>query len=137
MKEKIPDEIAPCGIYCSAYPAFGSSCLGCHSSDKGQRRISKWKCKIRTCALQSKQVEFCTYCNEFPCRALEEFADSHKDDQRYKYRTEIFDNLVSLKEDGVKRCKKDLANRWHCPECGGVISFYYYRCKDCGNEKAV
>lgn len=113
MKEKTTVEIAPCGIYCGVCPAYKISCPGCCSSDKSQRRTSKWKYSIRTCALRSRQVEFCIYCNGFACTMLERFSGSHHGDKRYKYRAEILDNLRSLKKSGIHKYKKG----------GGIIGF--------------
>lgn len=132
MKKEIPDTLSVCGVYCIACPSYNISCLAYHSKDKGQKRISKWKCRLRTCALEKKGVDFCVYCDEFPCKLLRNFADSHKDDPRYGYRAEVIDNLLRLKEKGLGLFIESQKNKWECPECGGVICFYYYGCRDCG-----
>jgi len=137
MKEEIPDTLSPCDVFCGACPAYKVSCFGCYSQNKAQKRISKWKCRIRTCALEQKGVDFCVYCDDFPCKMLSTFSEARKDDQRYKYRTEIIQNLRELKKSGIKDHIIDQEEKWRCPECGGTIAFYYYRCKDCGFKKSV
>ena len=129
-------ELAPCGVFCGACPSFGRSCFGCPSEDKNQKRISKWSCKIRSCCYETKNLDYCIYCAEFPCKIIEEklFA-THAEDPRFAYRhevTRIFPKLLELGEEQYLQYQKD---RWICPTCAGRVLFYEYRCVDCGRKE--
>lgn len=129
---KIPDESAPCGVFCGACPSYKKSCLGCGSEELNQRRKSKWRCKIRKCCFEDKSLNFCNDCDEFPCNLIEKLKNSHSDDSRFNYRHEIYDNLEKIKEIGVKNWIKNQKNRFRCPKCNGRISWYRYKCNECG-----
>jgi len=106
---RIPDETAPCGIYCGACPSFRirKTCQGCGSDNRKQGRISKWSCKIRECCFEDKNLDFCIECDEFPCNMLEKkLKKSHLGDKKFKYRHEIYDNLCRIKKVGGKWVKE-------------------------------
>lgn len=138
MKQKIPDQMAPCGVYCGACPSFQVSCNGCGSEDRNQRRKSKWGCKIRKCCFEEKNLNFCYQCNEFPrkkyCLKLSE---SHLGDNRFQYRHELPGNLKRMKNIGMKKWLKEQNANWQCPKCPGTIKFYHYKCSDCGYQKQL
>lgn len=129
-------ELAPCGVFCSACPSFGRTCNGCPSEDKNQKRISKWSCKIRICCYEAKNLDYCIYCAEFPCKNIKEkLLESHVEDPRFAYRheiTRIFPKLLELGEEQYHQYQKD---RWICPICGGRVLFYKYSCIDCGRNE--
>ena len=136
--EKIPGELAPCGVYCGACPSFNKSCLGCQSEIKNQKRASKWGCKIRKCCLEEKKLDFCGNCLEFPCVNInKKLINSHPGDSKFKYRHEIPTNLAKLKELGCEDYLEYQKSRWSCPTCGGVVYFYHYICSKCGLEVHV
>jgi len=131
---KIPDETAPCGVFCGACPSYEKSCLGCGSSERTQRRKSKWQCKIRKCCFEDKNLNFCIDCHEFPCNLIEKLKNSHPCDVRFKYRHEIYDNIERIKEIGVENWVKKQKNRFKCPKCNGRVLWYKYKCNECGYE---
>ncbi len=132
---RIPDETAPCGVFCGACPSYGKSCLGCGSEDHKQRRKSKWGCKIRNCCFQEKNLNFCIECDEFPCPLLEKkLKNSYPGEARFKCRHEIYDNLKGIKEKGVENWIKDQKKRFKCPKCDGRVVWYKYACNECGYE---
>jgi hypothetical protein len=132
-KPELINELAPCGVFCGACPSFKKSCLGCSSNDKNQKRKSKWGCKIRDCCYNKKELDYCAYCEEFPCKIIhKKLLSSHKDDPAFKYRFEIPDNFIKLKEMGLDGYINYQKDRWKCSLCGGLIHFYYYRCSKCG-----
>lgn len=125
--------ISPCGIYCKACPAFGKSCKGCPSSDKDQERKSKWNCKIRNCCYNIKELDYCGYCDSYPCKMLNtKIINSHLNDRRYDYRHDVPTGFSILKRDGMEDFIKYHAEKSKCPKCGGVIMFYSYKCNTCG-----
>ena len=133
MLQKIPDSVAPCGVYCWACPSFKSSCNGCGSEDKNQKRKSKWSCKIRVCCFENKNFNFCYECEEFPCKEYsKKLSESHKGDKKFKYRHELPSNLKRIKKVGLQTWLIEQKTRWQCPKCGGTIKFYHYKCSDCG-----
>ena len=117
--KNIPNELAPCGVFCGACPSFNKSCLGCPSESKKQKRTSKWGCKIRNCCYNEKKQDFCV------------------GDNRFKYRHEISENFTKLKELGLGGYQEYQKQKWSCPLCDGTVYFYHYKCSKCGNEMSV
>ena len=82
---RIPDETAPCGIYCGACPSLKirKTCLGCGSEDRKQKRKSKWSCGIRRCCFEDKNLNFCIDCADFPCKKIDKLKKSLEKKQIY------------------------------------------------------
>lgn len=134
QKFKILSELAPCGIYCGACPSFRKSCFGC-SSEKEQKRKSKWNCNLRTCCYTAKKKNYCIECDEFPCKDFrKKLLNSHVGDPRYRYRHEVIENFNKLKELGTKQFVEYQQAKWSCSECEGKINWYYYNCSECGEK---
>lgn len=126
-------ELAPCGVYCGACPAFNKTCLGCASESKNQTRSSKWGCKIRNCCYNVEGKDYCIECEKFPCKIHNyKLIQSHPGDPRYKYRHEIPENFNKMKEHGLEEYTKYQKQKWTCSLCGGSVKFYHYTCSDCG-----
>jgi hypothetical protein len=127
------NELAPCGVFCAACPSYGKTCIGCSSEDKNQKRKSKWNCNIRKCCYEEMNVEYCGYCNSFPCDKINrKLIKSHLGDLRFKYRHEITENMKKLKEFGLNDFIKYKEKEYTCPHCKGIIHFYHYKCSKCG-----
>jgi len=127
------DEVAPCGVFCSACPSFKKSCLGCSSNEKNQKRISKWNCKIRQCCYEKKHIDYCANCEDFPCKIIDnKLIKSHEDDNRFKYRHEIPDDFKKIKLLGIDEFIEQKKKDYLCKKCGGTIFFYSYKCSQCG-----
>jgi len=132
---RIPDKASPCGVFCGACPSYEKSCLGCGSEDHNQKRKSKWKCRIRKCCFEDKDLDFCIDCDEFPCQSLgKKLKNSHPGEARFSYRHEIYHNLKQIKEKGVENWIKEQKKRHQCPKCDGQIVWYKYACNKCGYE---
>jgi DNA-directed RNA polymerase subunit RPC12/RpoP len=58
----------------------------------------------------------------------------HAGDPKYAYRHEITNLFPKLQKLGETEYLQIQRDRWTCPDCGGRVVFYYYRCKDCGKE---
>ncbi|WGM88817.1 MAG: DUF3795 domain-containing protein [Candidatus Bathyarchaeota archaeon] len=138
MLQKIPDSLAPCGVYCEACPSFKKSCNGCGSENKNQKRKSKWSCKIRVCCFEKNNFNFCYECEKFPCKEYsKKLTESHKGDKKYQYRHELPSNLKRIKKIGIQKWLREQKTRWQCPKCSGTIKFYHYKCPDCGLKKQI
>ena len=130
-------EVAPCGVFCLACPSFNKSCLGCPSENKKQSRKSKWSCKIRRCCYGEMEIDYCGYCESFPCDIInKKLIESHEGNSRFEYRHEIPDNMKKLKQLGVEEYIKGKRKEYSCPDCGGIVYFYYNICSQCEKEIA-
>ena len=136
---KRPDEllIAPCGINCGVckyylakakglYKSNKSGCIGCMPRDKGC--TYQGGCE----PLNKKAVRFCYECRNFPCKQLEKL------NQRYstKYHTNLINNLLNIKKNGITEWLKEEEQRWKCNVCGGTVSIHNHHCFDCGVEQS-
>jgi hypothetical protein len=77
-------EIGCCGAYCRTCTAFREQvCKGCKIGyENGEREISKAKCKIKVCCINSKH-QSCADCNEYAaCNTVNDFYNKNG----YKYR---------------------------------------------------
>ncbi len=128
--------IAPCGVLCFTCPSLlKGTCLGCRSNEK-QKRTSKLACKIRTCCL-SKQFITCSECNEEKksCKNFyNKLLRTHRDDPKYQYRRDTFGHHELINKEGLNKALEILDKRWACPECGGRIQMYFYKCSECGRD---
>lgn len=134
---QLPDAMGPCGVFCGACPSFGRSCLGCGSEDRGpaQKRRSKWSCRLRVCCIEERGHDLCIECADFPCPAyVAKLPGSHPGEPRYEYRREAPGNLVRVRDMGGGPWVEAQGRRWTCPDCGGRVVFYHYRCTRCGRE---
>ena len=131
-------ELAPCGVFCGACPSYKKTCLGCASESKEQKRTSKWGCKVRNCCYNSQNKNYCIECDDFPCEKIRnKLIDTHPGDIKYKYRHEIPEIFVKMKEMEVEDYLEFQKKRWTCPSCGGIIHFYKYECSKCGKKGIV
>jgi ribosomal protein S27AE len=122
--------IAPCGMNCGtciAYLRPKNKCYGCriNAADKLKTRE---KCKIKNCSnLDKTESKFCYDCEEFPCQRIKHI------DKRYrtKYRTSFIQNLLMIKETGIKNFLVFESKRRTCPNCGSVLSVHKDSCLTC------
>ncbi len=120
--------ISPCGMNCGicmAYLREKNKCSGCRGSEK-DKTVSRLECKIKKCdKLNSK---FCFYCEEFPCKKIKHI------DKRYriKYNMSMIENLMNIKNSGIRKFLKNEKIRWACPKCGGTICVHKGICFKCG-----
>ena len=131
MKKEL---IAPCGMNCRicyAYLRKKNKCPGCAIEDP-YKRSSRKECPIRNCEMiKNNQSGFCFECDDFPCKKLKQM------DKRYttKYHMSVLENLGIIKEQGIDALLAREAEKWKCPECGGVISCHNGVCYTCDLEK--
>ena len=113
-------QYGPCGIYCGACGA--NDCGGCFSDliDDYVR-----KCKFRTCTME-KKIDFCCYCDEYPCKELDEFMND-----KWPHHWTMEPNLEYIKKNGFKKWLESQRKEWKCEMCGVEIKWYQKECK-CG-----
>ena len=128
----LPVELAPCGVYCGACPSFEKTCYGC-SSEKSQKRTSKWNCKLRNCCYFEKAISYCFECDEFPCKKYhKKLIDSNPLDSRFNYRHELVENSKVFFKLGLEEYLQYQNKKWKCAICKERVHWYTYKCSSCG-----
>jgi hypothetical protein len=133
MKSRVSfdkSQIAPCGMNCGtciAYLREKNRCPGCRviSADKA---VSVQRCIIIKCVyLEKTKSKFCYECEKFPCKRMKQL------DKRYstKYRTSFIENLLMIKDKGIKEFLAFESGRRTCPNCGSTLSVHRSFCLDC------
>ena len=124
--------IAPCGADCRVCVAYFG-----YTMNNKERKHPCPGCRFRgsLCAfikkhcsqLATNQIEYCFECQVFPCEKLEAL------DKRYrkKYGMSMIENLNFIRDNGVEQFLKIEAERWKCPNCGGVICVHNKTCYSC------
>ena len=77
-------EIGCCGAYCKTCPALiDKTCHGCKLGyERGERDITKAKCKIKVCCFKERGYETCADCPDYlSCEIMNVFHSKHG----YKY----------------------------------------------------
>ena len=115
-------QYGPCGLYCGACGA--TDCGGCLSEF-----INGYvqQCKFRCCS-QEKELEFCCYCNEFPCAELHGFMNDE-----WPHHWTIASNLEFIKKHGKQAWLLVQEKEWSCKSCGAEVKWYQNLCS-CGQE---
>ena len=101
-------------------------CIGCRQRDK-QCSFVKKKC----IKLLNHNVEFCYECNEFPCELITKLGKSYEK----RYRMNMVENLLYIKEHGLTKFLEAEKEKWKCPKCGKVICCHNGVCYSCDLEK--
>ncbi len=123
--------IAPCGMNCClciAYSRDKKPCPGCRGDDNGEPK-TRITCRIKTCAqLTRGEARHCCDCNAFPCDKLKHL------DERYRtrYGMSMVQNLLCIKELGIRRFISNEKEKWACPACGQVLCVHRPQCLSCG-----
>ncbi len=120
---------APCGLDCFNCPMYKASsdeetrkslaasmnkplelaqCKGCRNENGTIRFMGmKEPCNVYRCCIQSKGLEFCSDCSEFPCDYLHPYADKAS---RVPHNTKVF-NLCLIKKMGLEKWAKEKAEQ--------------------------
>lgn len=126
--------VAPCGMNCGicvAYLREKNKCPGCRVAD-ANKPITRVRCKIKNCTIFRKgRAKFCFECGNFPCDNLKHL------DTRYQtnYDMSMIENLVAIKNFGMRKFLKNEDVRWTCSRCEGTICVHKGYCIDCGKKK--
>lgn len=123
-------QIAPCGMNCGTCLGFlreKKKCPGCRVN-YGDKAVSVQRCIITKCVfLEKTKSKFCYECEKFPCRRLKQL------DKRYrtKYNTSFIENLLMIKEKGIKAFLAFETKRRSCPDCGSTLCVHRTFCPEC------
>jgi hypothetical protein len=125
--------IAPCGMNCGtcmAYLREKNKCYGCRITfdDKLKTRVM---CVIKNCSnLEKTTSKFCYDCKEFPCQRLKHI------DKRYrtKYKTSFIENLLMIKDTGIRNFLVFESERRTCNNCGSTLCVHRNFCPACKIE---
>ncbi|MFW9828924.1 MAG: DUF3795 domain-containing protein [Candidatus Thorarchaeota archaeon] len=134
-----------CGLYCgacfimNAYRQNRNDCLPeewvspldnkeikCHGCKSEIIFENCRGCEIRKCA-QSKDLEFCNECSQFPCEKIKTFEKMNL--KHHEVALFYFDRI---KEAGIQEWLKEQKERWSCSYCGNPFSWYEEICTYCG-----
>jgi hypothetical protein len=124
--------IAPCGMNCRlcvAYVRDKNTCPGCRSDDRVKPK-TRFTCRIKRCEeMAQHKARYCFDCDTFPCDRLKHL------DKRYRttYGMSMVDNLVSIRELGIRRFLRNEKEKWACPACGEMLCVHKPQCLSCGH----
>jgi hypothetical protein len=121
--------IAPCGVICDICSAFQrdkNNCAGCRRD--GPKMGHCKKCMIKNCMEKNNADELCIECEEYPCKRIKNL---HK---RYatKYNENIYENMETVKNKGIKYFITTAEEQWKCKNCGKLLCVHKDKCTDCG-----
>ena len=126
-----PRLIAACGINCGvcrAHLRVKDPCPGCRADDRGKPK-TRVRCRLKTCEKRSGgRAGYCYACDEFPC------ADLVRLDNRYRARYGVspIDNLLRIKNGGIRKFVQSESQKWACPECEATLCMHEPQCLVCG-----
>lgn len=125
--------IAPCGMncaICSRYLSYInklklSQCIGCRPRNK--RCTYLFKNCLGPGNISRGNASFCFECNYYPCQQI------NRIDTRYKtnYKMSMKENLEEIKKTGIDKFIKAQYKKYHCINCGGLISIHNRKCFKC------
>ena len=105
-------EIGCCGAYCKTCPALlDKSCRGCKLGyERGERDITKAKCKMKVCCFKERGYETCADCPDYlSCEILKGFYSK----KGYKYK-KYRQALEFIRENGYEKFI-EIADTWRGP----------------------
>lgn len=134
-----------CGLFCGACEVFlanekgsveeiakkwkmKSEDLYCHGCKTDTTSIYCKECEIKLCA-QSKELDYCFQCEDFPCEYLMELRNDEN-----PHHSIVLHNLKLIKNMGVKSWIEEQEKRWSCKKCNEKYSWYDDTCSNCGSS---
>jgi Protein of unknown function (DUF3795) len=106
-------------------PVEDLECNGCRSEKLCY--FCKESCIMKKCA-ESKGIDFCSECTEYPCIALKEFQ------VKMPHRIDLFRSLDRIKEVGYEKWHEEMVKEYSCPKCNTINSAYDIKCRKCQEE---
>lgn len=100
-------------------------CDGCRAERKSA--YCRNMCNFIKCAAE-KNVDFCGFCNDFPCAELKEFQTL------MPHRLELWNSHKLLQEVGWEKWFAEMTEFYSCPNCGTINSAYSINCSNCNTE---
>jgi hypothetical protein len=109
--------IAPCGVICDICSAFQRDknyCVGCRRAGTKMGHCNN--CIIKNCVEKNSADELCIECKEYPCKRIKGLY------KRYltKYNENIYENMETVKNKGIKYFIKIMEEQWKCKKCGTI-----------------
>jgi len=127
--------IPPCGLDCGVclgHLREKNHCRGCMVNDDPAKPEYCRACKIIRCVTAQK-IRFCYQCAGFPCRRLKQLAKRYRE----RYKVDLFENLETIKNQGVRSFVKQEKAKWICPSCGHLLCVHRESCLVCGAKRDV
>ena len=128
------NKFPPCGMncfICIGYLRSVNPCPGCTGGDTNKPKHCKL-CRITRCSFLARGTRrYCFECEKFPCRRIKQL------DQRYrtKYGMSMIENLLTIKDKGIRAFAKQEEIRWACPACGKTLCVHRDECLYCGAKR--
>jgi len=98
------NQYGPCGVYCGACGA--EDCDG-YRSNRTDDLVKA--CRFKRCAAE-KKVDFCCFCDDFPCRPLDEFMNDE-----WPHHWTMKPNLEYIRKNGLDKWLGRQKEEWSCP----------------------
>lgn len=133
---RLPDSMAPCGVYCGACPSFGKGCRGCGSENRKQRHTSKGNCTIRRRCFEEKGIALCSQYTDVPCRLTDELQGSYPGNKRFRYHHKIYKNLREIEEQALDAWLPGEKAKRRRPSAGRRTSSTITGARDTGTNRA-
>ena len=132
MPMKIPEVLfAPCSMNCMVcyvHLKKKKPCNGCFGIDINKPERCK-ACTIKAC-VQSKGLNYCFECCDFPCKAIKNMEKSYKK----RYGSSLLENAQYVKNHGMIEFQSKERRKWICTICHGVVSLHDGVCSECGEK---
>jgi len=100
-------------------------CCGCRSDTLNI--YCKEHCYMKPCA-ESRGIEFCGECPEYPCTQLKDFQSKRP------HRLELWDSQARIKEVGYEKWYIEMIEHYSCPDCSTINSAYNLACRSCNSD---
>lgn len=135
---------AVCGLFCPACHVFIANkedpqrlaamarryqksieelqCNGCRSDTRCF--FCKTICTMAECA-ESKGVDFCGSCPDYPCKDLKTFQSLAP------HRIELWKSHQRIKDVGYEKWYREMIEHYSCKTCGTLNSAYDVKCRKC------
>ena len=126
--------IAPCGMNCAlciGHLREKRRCPGCNDPRDELKPGHCKTCSIKDCKATGSPNKYCFKCDQFPCHRLKQL------DKRYrlKYGMSMIENLMYIKEFGIRRFVAQEKVRWSCPACDATLCVHREDCAKCGEPR--
>ena len=104
-----------CGIYCGTCELLGKQCRGCgyvEGKPFWTAQMEVKVCPLHDCCRNSRRLEHCGLCADFPCPVFLEMRDPAMSDEESR-------KALEARQAGLRRRKKIGTQRWLAEQAGG------------------
>jgi len=103
--------VAVCGLFCGNCEHLNTNCKGCGTQKGKPFWTTSMKiefCPLYNCSVNTKHLEHCGLCSEFPCQTFNQLLDpSLSDEEAKKALFKRQNNLIKRKEIGTENWLKE------------------------------